>query len=405
MKRNDGRIRTSHGGNLPLPADSPHADPPTPKRSRRPIANAAAGGRAGGRRPADRLRRRHRQRRRVRQGRRPALRRLHPRARHRLRGRSDRPGTIAAQAGGRRRARPTRLPRLLQVRPLVRGLGRTGAAGLLDAGQARAKPQPPSASAPARHLPSARPRSRETSPRCRRRSQGKRRRRLHRRARAAEPRRRCAQRLLPQRTGLHDGRRGGHARGVQGDHRRRPHPSGRRAGVRDHLDVLSGLERRASTASYLEFCVEVINHALDGLPEEQVRFHMLLGQRPPPAHQRHRVQAHRRPAAEDQRAGVRLRGRQRPPRARVARVGGRASCRRARSSMPGRRRPRHRSGRASGAGRRAPRATTPSSSGMENVQAGTDCGIGSRVGHEEIVWAKLRSLGEGARIASERLWG
>ncbi|SHK51030.1 5-methyltetrahydropteroyltriglutamate--homocysteine methyltransferase [Pseudonocardia thermophila] len=43
--------------------------------------------------------------------------------------------------------------------------------------------------------------------------------------------------------------------------------------------------------------------------------------------------------------------------------------------------------------------------GKENVQAGTDCGIGSRVGHEEIVWAKLRALGEGARIASERLWG
>jgi 5-methyltetrahydropteroyltriglutamate--homocysteine methyltransferase len=42
--------------------------------------------------------------------------------------------------------------------------------------------------------------------------------------------------------------------------------------------------------------------------------------------------------------------------------------------------------------------------GRENVQAGTDCGIGSRVGHEEIVWAKLRSLGEGARIAGERLW-
>ncbi|GAA4556571.1 hypothetical protein [Pseudonocardia xishanensis] len=42
--------------------------------------------------------------------------------------------------------------------------------------------------------------------------------------------------------------------------------------------------------------------------------------------------------------------------------------------------------------------------GRENVQAGTDCGIGSRVGHEEIVWAKLRALGEGARIAGERLW-
>ena len=42
--------------------------------------------------------------------------------------------------------------------------------------------------------------------------------------------------------------------------------------------------------------------------------------------------------------------------------------------------------------------------GKENVQTGTDCGIGSRVGHEEIVWAKLKAMAEGARIASEGLW-
>ena len=42
--------------------------------------------------------------------------------------------------------------------------------------------------------------------------------------------------------------------------------------------------------------------------------------------------------------------------------------------------------------------------GRENVQTGTDCGIGSRVGHEEVVWAKLRSMSEGAAIASKKLW-
>ena len=41
--------------------------------------------------------------------------------------------------------------------------------------------------------------------------------------------------------------------------------------------------------------------------------------------------------------------------------------------------------------------------GRENVQAGTDCGIGSRVGHPEIVWAKLAAMAEGAALASERL--
>ena len=42
--------------------------------------------------------------------------------------------------------------------------------------------------------------------------------------------------------------------------------------------------------------------------------------------------------------------------------------------------------------------------GRENVIAGTDCGIGSRVGHAEIAWAKLAALAEGARIASKELW-
>jgi 5-methyltetrahydropteroyltriglutamate--homocysteine methyltransferase len=42
--------------------------------------------------------------------------------------------------------------------------------------------------------------------------------------------------------------------------------------------------------------------------------------------------------------------------------------------------------------------------GKENVIAGTDCGIGTRVGHGEIAWAKLQSLVEGARLASQHLW-
>jgi 5-methyltetrahydropteroyltriglutamate--homocysteine methyltransferase len=41
--------------------------------------------------------------------------------------------------------------------------------------------------------------------------------------------------------------------------------------------------------------------------------------------------------------------------------------------------------------------------GRENVIAGTDCGLGGRV-HEEIAWAKLRSLAEGARLATKALW-
>ena len=41
--------------------------------------------------------------------------------------------------------------------------------------------------------------------------------------------------------------------------------------------------------------------------------------------------------------------------------------------------------------------------GRENVIAGTDCGLGGRV-HSELVWAKLRALVEGAQLASKNLW-
>jgi 5-methyltetrahydropteroyltriglutamate--homocysteine methyltransferase len=46
--------------------------------------------------------------------------------------------------------------------------------------------------------------------------------------------------------------------------------------------------------------------------------------------------------------------------------------------------------------------------GRESVIAGTDCGFGTWVGQAavdpDIVWAKLASLAEGARIASKELW-
>jgi 5-methyltetrahydropteroyltriglutamate--homocysteine methyltransferase len=43
--------------------------------------------------------------------------------------------------------------------------------------------------------------------------------------------------------------------------------------------------------------------------------------------------------------------------------------------------------------------------GRENVIAGTDCGMGSRVGHPEVCWAKFEAMVEGAKIATRELWG
>lgn len=41
--------------------------------------------------------------------------------------------------------------------------------------------------------------------------------------------------------------------------------------------------------------------------------------------------------------------------------------------------------------------------GRENVIAGTDCGLGGRI-HPQLAWAKLRALREGADLATRRLW-
>ena len=42
--------------------------------------------------------------------------------------------------------------------------------------------------------------------------------------------------------------------------------------------------------------------------------------------------------------------------------------------------------------------------GRERVIAGTDCGLGFRV-HPQIAWAKLKALAEGAELATRELWG
>lgn len=42
--------------------------------------------------------------------------------------------------------------------------------------------------------------------------------------------------------------------------------------------------------------------------------------------------------------------------------------------------------------------------GRETVIAGTDCGLGTRVGHPAVCWAKLEALAEGARRATKQLW-
>jgi 5-methyltetrahydropteroyltriglutamate--homocysteine methyltransferase len=155
--------------------------------------------------------------------------------------------------------------------------------------------------------------------------------------------------------------------------------------------------------TYLEFCVEVINHALEGLPEDQVRFHVCWGS----GHRPHvsdidlvhiadlllkvNAEAYSIEAGNVRHAAdwtvwrdVKL------PDGKIL-VPGVIS---------------HATDLVESPALVAERlANYASVVGKENVQAGTDCGIGSRVGHEEIVWAKLRAMAQGCELASTRLWG
>jgi 5-methyltetrahydropteroyltriglutamate--homocysteine methyltransferase len=154
---------------------------------------------------------------------------------------------------------------------------------------------------------------------------------------------------------------------------------------------------------YLEFAVEVINHAVEGLPEEQVRFHMCWGS----GHRPHvydigfqhfadlllkiNAQAYSFEASNVRHEHEwRIWEDLKLPQGKILVPGvvGHATDLVEHPELVAMRLERF--------GRLV---------GMENIQAGTDCGIGSRVGHEEIVWAKLKAMGEGARIASERLTG
>ena len=93
--------------------------------------------------------------------------------------------------------------------------------------------------------------------------------------------------------------------------------------------------------------VEALNHALRGIPRELVRFHCCWGLARSALHG-HGAQEHRRPAREGRGGLVLLRGGQRPPRARVARLAG--------HRHPRRRDPRARRGRARDQRHRAPAA-------------------------------------------------
>jgi 5-methyltetrahydropteroyltriglutamate--homocysteine methyltransferase len=159
----------------------------------------------------------------------------------------------------------------------------------------------------------------------------------------------------------------------------------------------------AEYRTYLEFCVGIINHALEGLPEDQVRFHVCWGS----GHRPHVNDIELRHIADlllkvnaqtysIEAGNVRH--------AHEWRVWKDIKLPDGKMLMPGV--ISHATDVVEHPDLVAERLVNFASViGKENVQAGTDCGMGSRVGHEEIVWAKFEAMAEGARRASIQLWG
>ena len=154
---------------------------------------------------------------------------------------------------------------------------------------------------------------------------------------------------------------------------------------------------------HLDFCVAIINHALRGLPQEQVRFHMCYGSgHRPHVHDIEFIHIVDKLLALD--AQCLTFEASNPRHAHEYRVFEEVKVPEGKIIAPG------------VVGHYTDLVEHPELVaerlcnyaklvGMENVQAGTDCGIGSRVGHEEIVWAKLKAMAEGCRIAGERMKG
>ncbi len=166
----------------------------------------------------------------------------------------------------------------------------------------------------------------------------------------------------------------------------------------------------ASFADYrkwLEKQVELINYALEGIPEEQVRYHVCWGSWPGP---------HTTDVAFEQivdlvlkvKAGAYVIEGANPRHEHEWKVWKQAKLPAGRVVIPGvishaTNVVEHPELIAERIGRYAAVV------GRENVIAGTDCGFAQgpfhRRVHPSIMWAKFEALAEGARIASKQLWG
>jgi 5-methyltetrahydropteroyltriglutamate--homocysteine methyltransferase len=153
---------------------------------------------------------------------------------------------------------------------------------------------------------------------------------------------------------------------------------------------------------YLGFCVDILNHSIEGLPEELIRFHTCWGS----GHRPHTNDIELKYIAD---LMVKIRAKQYSIEAANVRheheyhVWEDVKLPAGKMLMPGVLS--HATDLVEHPELIAERLVQYAERvGRENVQTGTDCGIGSRVGHEEVVWAKLKAMSDGAALASKQLW-
>ena len=149
---------------------------------------------------------------------------------------------------------------------------------------------------------------------------------------------------------------------------------------------------------------EALNHALRGIPEDRVIVHMCWGSGKGPHTNDLPLEAIRRHRAEHQRRRVLDRGGQPAPRLGVADLAATSKLPDGKVLIPGV--IAHCTDHVEHPRLVAQRLVRYAEVvGRENVIAGTDCGIGSRVADRRDRVGQAASAVAGARIASEQLWG
>ena len=176
--------------------------------------------------------------------------------------------------------------------------------------------------------------------------------------------------------------------------------SARRPPAQSESDSRRDDQRRWSSA------VDVLNHALQGIPEEQVRYHHCWGSMNSPHTQDQPLRRDRRPDAADQRAGVCIEAAN-PRHEHEWMVWKDVKLPDGKILIPGV--ISHQTNVVEHPELVAWRIKNFASVvGKENVIAGVDCGFSQywdsiRV-HPTVQWAKLKALVDGAALASQELW-